>query len=116
MEFTGSRCHSHICSIGKTLNNRTLKRRRYRHYRAALKIGDILSPEHRAWLESAPIGQEFGSPNYERLTALDVMKSFSKGDEVTAETVTGWLKNGRNRLLRTSFSAHQNEKAEQAKP
>ena len=29
------------------------------------------SSEDRAWLDMAPVGREFGSPDYERLTALD---------------------------------------------
>lgn len=29
------------------------------------------SDEERAWLDMAPVGREFGSPDYERLTALD---------------------------------------------
>nr|WP_316643266.1 antitoxin Xre/MbcA/ParS toxin-binding domain-containing protein [uncultured Roseateles sp.] len=29
------------------------------------------SDEERAWLDTAPVGREFGSPDYERLTALD---------------------------------------------
>lgn len=29
------------------------------------------SDEDRAWLDMAPVGREFGSPDYERLTALD---------------------------------------------
>ena len=29
------------------------------------------SSEDRAWLDIAPVGREFGSPDYERLTALD---------------------------------------------
>lgn len=29
------------------------------------------SEEDRAWLDMAPVGREFGSPDYERLTALD---------------------------------------------
>jgi hypothetical protein len=30
-----------------------------------------LSDEDRAWLDTAPVGREFGSPDYERLSALD---------------------------------------------
>jgi hypothetical protein len=29
------------------------------------------SDEEKAWLDMAPVGREFGSPDYERLTALD---------------------------------------------
>lgn len=29
------------------------------------------SSEDRAWLDAAPVGREFGSPDYERLMALD---------------------------------------------
>lgn len=35
------------------------------------KPQDQASDEAKAWLDMAPIGREFGSPDYDRLTALD---------------------------------------------
>ena len=36
------------------------------------KPQDQASDEEKAWLDMAPVGREFGSPDYESLTALDL--------------------------------------------
>jgi len=35
------------------------------------KLQDLASDEAKAWLDMVPVGREFGSPDYDRLMALD---------------------------------------------
>lgn len=37
-----------------------------------------LTAEDRAWLDMAPVGREFGSPDYERLVQLDALADAAK--------------------------------------
>jgi hypothetical protein len=46
-----------------------------------------LSPEDRAWDNMLPVGREFGSPDYERITTLD---RYSFG-EITAEQAMQYI-------------------------
>ena len=56
------------------MKNRIRKRQLYAHlYTFALSARFHLSAEDRAWLDMAPIGREFGSPDYERLARLDAL-------------------------------------------
>lgn len=48
---------------------RYAKRRQYAHYLEVLGYGAELSKEVRAWFDAAPVGREFGSPDFERLLA-----------------------------------------------
>ena len=52
---------------------RTNKRRIYQLFNNRFH-GQILwrSAEEQAWLDVAPVGREFGSPDYERLQVLDL--------------------------------------------
>lgn len=42
-----------------------------------------LSPEELAWLNIAPVGREFGSPEYERLTQQDHNEWLANPDRFT---------------------------------
>ncbi|MCY1172336.1 hypothetical protein D9M73_124690 [compost metagenome] len=55
------------------MNTRMNKRRIYRLFYHRLH-GEFLwrSKEEQAWLDVAPVGREFGSPDYERLQVLDL--------------------------------------------
>jgi hypothetical protein len=52
---------------------RTIKRRRTKQAQGRLQCSYNLkrTPEEQAWLDIAPIGREFGSPDWERLAMLD---------------------------------------------
>jgi hypothetical protein len=68
------------------MNSRTRKRQIYGRYRLRGKFW--LSAEDRAWDNTAPIGREFGSKDYERLEILD---AFTQGqiDEQKAMRLLG---------------------------
>lgn len=55
------------------MNTRTNKRRIYRLFHGRFH-GERFwrSREEQAWLDVAPVGREFGSPDYERLQVLDL--------------------------------------------
>lgn len=55
------------------MSNRTNKRRIYQLLHSRFH-GKTLwtSAEEQAWLDVAPVGREFGSPDYERLQILDL--------------------------------------------
>jgi len=48
------------------------------------KPQDQASDEEKAWLDMAPVGREFGSPDYESLTALDLaaLAAFQSWEQV----------------------------------
>jgi len=50
-----------------------IKRRRDRQAQESLqRLYDLKrTPEEQAWLDLAPVGREFGSPDWERLNMLD---------------------------------------------
>lgn len=52
---------------------RTIKRRRTKQAQGRLqRLQDLeRPPEEQAWLDIAPVGREFGSPEWERLAMLD---------------------------------------------
>lgn len=52
---------------------RTIKRRRDNDARERPQNlpGQMRSPEEQAWLDLAPVGREFGSPDWERLSAQE---------------------------------------------
>jgi hypothetical protein len=80
------------------MNMRIIKRRRYARYRLALASAKPILPmsdEARAWLDTTPVGREFGSPDYERLTAIDALKGFAKLQGITQETLKQWRTHGR---------------------
>lgn len=55
------------------MNTRMNKRRIYRlFYHRFHGERPWRSKEEQAWLDVAPVGREFGSPDYERLQALDL--------------------------------------------
>lgn len=56
-----------------TMSTRTNKRRIYAMFDSRFN-GKFLwrSAEEQAWLDVAPVGREFGSPDYERLQILDL--------------------------------------------
>lgn len=58
------------------MNARMNKRRIYRLFYHCFH-GKFLwrSKEEQAWLDVAPVGREFGSPDYERLQVLDLYAS-----------------------------------------
>lgn len=48
------------------------------------------SAEEQAWLDEAPVGREFGSPEYERLEILDLYESGEiSGDDAMAKLGLG---------------------------
>lgn len=55
------------------MNTRMIKRRIYRLFYRRFH-GEFLwrSKEEQAWLDVAPVGGEFGSPDFERLQVLDL--------------------------------------------
>lgn len=64
------------------MNARTNKRRIYGVFYLRFH-GPCLwrrSAEEQAWLDVAPVGREFGSPDYERLQILDLYANGQMGD------------------------------------
>lgn len=56
-----------------SMSTRTNKRRIYQPLHSHLHGKSIWrSAEEQAWLDVAPVGREFGSPDYERLQILDL--------------------------------------------
>lgn len=54
------------------MNIRAIKRRIYRRYRNRYQgLPNWLAVDDQIWLNAAPVGREFGSPDYERLEKLD---------------------------------------------
>ncbi|WP_341909980.1 hypothetical protein [Polaromonas sp. YR568] len=50
------------------------------------------SAEEQAWLDVAPVGREFGSPDYERLEILDLYEAGEiSGDDAMAKLGLGSL-------------------------
>lgn len=70
------------------MNSRRNKRRIYAlfHHRVH---GNRLwrSAEEQAWLDVAPVGREFGSPDYERLQILDLYAAGQISDEEAMHTL-----------------------------
>lgn len=56
------------------MSTRSNKRRAYQLMRSRLdgNFQQVRSAEEQAWLDIAPIGREFGSPDYERLQIFDL--------------------------------------------
>jgi len=55
------------------MSTRTNKRRIYAMFDSRFHGRSLLrSAEEQAWLDVAPVGREFGSPDYERLQILDL--------------------------------------------
>jgi len=53
---------------------RSHKQRIYGHYRDRYRsVSAWMSEEERAWANVAPVGREFGSPDFERLSILDML-------------------------------------------
>ncbi|KQB56684.1 MULTISPECIES: hypothetical protein [Acidovorax] len=65
------------------MSTRTNKRRIYQLLHSHLHGKSIWrSAEEQAWLDVAPVGREFGSPDYERLQILDLyVASQMTGDD-----------------------------------
>lgn len=64
------------------MSTRTNKRRIYRLFHARFQ-GECMwrSAEEQAWLDVAPVGREFGSPDYERLQILDLYAASQMSSE-----------------------------------
>jgi len=63
---------------------RDRKRRVYGHFGDRYRSGSVwMFAEDRAWANAVPVGREFGSPDYERLSILD-MYSWGKTTEQEA--------------------------------
>lgn len=59
-------------------NDDTRKRYTLAELLAQCEPNTPLTAEDRAWLDMAPVGREFGSPDYERLAQLDVLADTAK--------------------------------------
>jgi hypothetical protein len=67
----------------------TASPRRGRHYKLAeLLVGTDhfeMTDEDRAWLNITPVGREFGSPDFERLSAIDDWNLEANRDQITKQ-------------------------------
>lgn len=77
---------------GITMKMRITKRLKYACYRqTSSAVATVpMTDEARAWLDVAPVGREFGSPDYERLAAVN---SFE--DIELRKNAEGRLKDGK---------------------
>lgn len=79
-------CHgNHQNRVSKVaMSTRTNKRRIYAMFDRRFGGNPFWrSAEEQAWLDVAPVGREFGSPDYERLQILDMYEA----GQLTAEAV-----------------------------
>lgn len=56
------------------MNARSIKRRACLRQKRLLLLRALSQEEDRQWDQLAPVGREFGSPDFDRLMALDEMK------------------------------------------
>lgn len=64
------------------MNSRTNKRRIYTRFHHRVHGKRLWrSAEEQAWLDMAPVGREFGSPDYERLQILDFYATGQMSDQ-----------------------------------
>lgn len=67
------------------MNNRSRKRQLYTQRRMRHNLF-VLTAEDRAWLDMAPVGREFGSPDYDRLEQLDAERYLAGNAEDDVKT------------------------------
>jgi DNA-dependent RNA polymerase auxiliary subunit epsilon len=63
------------------MKNRLRKRRLYATMQAFKLARQWMTEEEYAWEFMSPVGREFGSPDYEQLTAPDVLQKFSNDSD-----------------------------------